>query len=142
MLGGIVARKIYKVEDRIPVKIDDIKIIIAPLTYEVKCEIQAELVTGSPLAIVKAAKMAIQHGVKGIEGVEHSDGSEYQLDFEANALTEDCVSDLLNIDQDNKISFVCTKLLEGIPSEFVDPQTGEKIKGIKIERPSVPRKKK
>lgn len=136
------ARKIYKTTDRIKIKIDDIAIKISPLSYENKCLIQACLITGDTLGIVKAAKMAIQYGVKEIEGVENADGTPYELQFENDALTENCVDDLLNIDQDNKLSFVCTKLLEGIPSEFVDPQTGKKIEGIKIERPAVPAKKK
>ena len=136
------ARKIYKTTDRVSVKIDDITIQIAPLSYEVKCDIQATLVSGDTLGIVKAAKMAIQHAVKDIKGVEHADGSEYNLEFEGDKLKETCVDDLLNIDQDNKLSFVCTKLLEGIPKDFVDPQTGKKVEGIKIERPAVSRKKK
>lgn len=136
------ARKIYKTSDRIKVKIDDISIKIAPLSYETKCEIQANLINGDTLGIVKAAKLSIQHGVKEIEGVENADGSAYELQFENGALTEECVDDLLNIDQDNKLSFVCTKLLEGIPTSFVDPQTGKKIEGISIEKPAVSRKKK
>lgn len=136
------ARKIYRTTDRIPVKIDDIVIEIAPLSFEVKSNIQANLINGDTLGIVKAAKLAIQHGVKNVKGVENADGSEYSLDFENDCLTEQCVDDLLNIDQDNKISFVCTKLLEGIPKEFVDPQTGKKIEGIKIERQVGSRKKK
>lgn len=142
MLGGIMARKVYKTEDRIDIKIDDIKIKIAPLSYQTKCDIQAELISGDALGIVKAAKMAIQHSVKSVEGVENADGSKYELEFENGHLVESCVDDLLNIDQDNKISFVCTKLLEGIPKDFVDPQTGQKIEGIKIERPGTSRKKK
>lgn len=136
------ARKVYKISDRVKVKIDDITIKIAPLSYETKCDIQAQLINGDTLGIVKAAKMAIQCAVKEVEGIENADGSVYVLEFEGSNLTDDCVDDLLNIDQDNKLSFVCTKLLEGIPSSFVDPKTGKKIEGIKIERQGSPGKKK
>lgn len=136
------ARKIYKTSDRITIAIDDIKLVVSPLTYETKCDIQANLLTGDAMGIVKAAKLAIQHGVKDIKGVEHADGSEYELQFENGVLTEECIDDLLNIDQDSKLSFVCTKLLDGIPKEFIDPQTGKKMEGIKIERPAVRGKKK
>lgn len=136
------ARRIYKTTDRITVKIDDISIKISPLSYEAKCEIQAELISGQTLGIIRAAKKSMQYAIKEISGVENSDGSEYKLEFEDDRLTESCVDDLLNIDQDNKLSFVCTRLLEGIPKDFVNPQTGEKIEGIKIERPRVSGKKK
>ena len=51
------------------------------------------------------------------------------------------MDDLLNVDHDDKLSLVCTSLLNGIPKEFVDPQTGKPIKGISIERQSSEKKK-
>jgi hypothetical protein len=93
-------------------------------------------------SIVDAAKMAIKHSVKSIAGLENPDGSTYELEFENGALSESCVDDILNIDEDDKLSLVCTSLLNGIPQDFVDPQTGKPIEGISIERPGTSRKKK
>lgn len=134
--------RIYKTTDKIPVKIDSITVKISPLTFEQKSEVQGLILEQNPLSIVKAARLCIKSSVKEIDGVENEDGSAYQLQFEENgALTDQCVDDLLNIDQDDKLSLVCTSLLNGIPRDFIDPQTGQKIEGISIQKAS-PRKKK
>lgn len=133
--------KIYKTTDRIPVKIDSLKFSLSPLTFEQKSEIQAELLTGSPLSVVKAAKLAVKYAVKGLDGVQTADGEKYELEFEGEVLAENCVDDLLNIDQDDKLSFVCTTLLNGIPKDFLDPNTGEKMQGVSILRKASPKKK-
>jgi hypothetical protein len=136
------ARKIYKTTDKISVKIDDIVVQVSPLSFEQKCDIQALLVSGDPMSVVRAASMAIKYGVKGLEGVENADGSLYVLETDENgSLSDQCVDDLLNIDQDDKLSLVCTSLLNGIPKDIVDPQTGKKIKGITIERYETGKKK-
>lgn len=134
--------KIYRTTDRIPVKIGSITVDVSPLSFEQKADIQAMLMDNNPISIVKAAKQAVKYAVKGISGVKLSDGTNYELDFEGEVLSESCVDDLLNIDQDQKISLVCTTLLNGIPKEFVDPQTGKKIEGISIQRPKVANTKK
>ena len=126
--------KIYKTTDRIPVKIDSLKFSLSPLGFEQKSEIQAELLTGQPMSIVKAAKLAIKYAVKGLDGVQCMDGSKYELEFDNEVLSDSCVDDLLNLDQDDKLSFVCTTLLNGIPKDFVDPNTGEKLPGVSITR--------
>lgn len=136
------ARKVYKTTDKINIKIDDIVITISPLSFEVKTQIQSEIVNGGALAMISAAKNSIKHSVKGIKGLENLDGTPYVLEFEDNVLTDECVSDLLNIDQDSKISFVCTQLLQGVQNTFTDPQTGKPIKGISIEAPKRSEKKK
>ena len=135
------ARKVYKTTDKIKITVDDLTVEISPLTYEVKSEIQANILNGGQMGIVNAAKSAIKHGLKSITGLENPDGTPYVLEFENGALTESCVDDILNIDEDDKLSLVCTSLLNGIPKDFVDPQTGKKIKGIHIEKGSAPGKK-
>ena len=134
MLGGIMAR-VYRTTDKISVKIDDITVKISPLSYEQKSVIQSLLISGDPLSVVKAAKESIRYAVKEVSGVEDSDGSVYELMFDEGVLSDSCIDDLLNIDPEDKLSLVCTSLLNGIPKGFVDPQTGKPIDGITIERP-------
>lgn len=133
--------KIYKTTDKIPVKIDSLVFKISPLSFEQKSEIQAMLISGDPLSVVRAAKTAIKYAVKDVKGVENSDGSQYNLEMEEGHLSESCVDDLLNIDQEDKLSLVCTSLLNGIPKDFVDPQTGKPIKGIAIQKETSRKKK-
>lgn len=133
--------KLYRTTDRIPVKIDSLKFKISPLSFEQKAEIQAILIEGTPMAIVRAAKEAIKCSVKEIEGLVDYEDQPYKLEFEGDKLTDSCVDDLLNVDPDDKLSLVCTSLLNGIPKSFVDPQSGKAIKGISIERSKAEKKK-
>lgn len=133
--------KVYRTTDKISVRIDDIVVKISPLSYDQKTDIQMLLVSGDPLSVVKAAKESIKFAVKEISGVEDSDGNVYELEFEDGALSNACLDDLLNIDPEDKLSLVCTSLLQGIPKGFNDPQTGKPIEGISIERPSSRKKK-
>lgn len=135
------ARKVYKTTDKIKVVVDDLTVEISPLSFEVKSDIQASILSGGEMGVVNAAKMAIKHSVKTIDGLENPDGSKYELEFDGNCLADSCVDDILNIDEDDKLSLVCTSLLNGIPQKFVDPQTKKPIKGIHIERPEVSGKK-
>lgn len=133
--------KVFRTSDKISVKIDDIVVKISPLSYEQKSDIQSLLISGNPLSVVEAAKQSIRYAVKEVSGVEDADGSPYKLEFENGYLSDSCIDDLLNIDPDDKLSLVCTSLLQGIPKGFVDPQTGKPIEGISIERPKSRKKK-
>lgn len=125
--------KLYKTTDRIPVKIDSLEFKISPLNFEQKSEIQALLITGEPMGIVKAARLSVKYAVKDVSGIVDQDENEYILSFENGILTDECVDDLLNVDQDSKLSLVCTSLLHGIPKDFTDPQTGKPIEGITLQ---------
>ncbi len=134
--------KLYRSSDRISIKVDDITIKISPLSFHQKAEMQSLLITGNPMDIVKAAHYAVRCAVKEISGVKLHDGSQYELEFDGDILSEECVSDLFNIPQKDKIGLICTELLNGIPNGFLDPQTGEKLEGVSIIRSKSPAKKK
>jgi len=84
--------------------------------------------------IVRAARMALKFAIKEIGGVEDSEGNPYELEVENNELTDECVDDLLNLEQNEKLSILCTTLLHGVPKQLMDPNTGEKMQGVTIER--------
>ena len=126
--------RIYRTSDKISVKIDDITLKISPLNFEQKCEIQTQLLSGKPMDIVRAARMALKFSVKEVAGIEEEDGSPYQLEFDNDELSDHCIDDLLNLEQQEKISVLCTSLLHGVPKELIDPQTGKPMAGVKIER--------
>lgn len=135
--------KLYRVSDRVPVKLDGLVVKISPLKYDQKAEMQTMLLDGTPLSMVKAAQYAVKCCVKDVDGLELQDGSKYELEFENDMLTDDCVSDLFNIPQSEKLAFICTELLQGIPAnQFVDPKTGKKLEGVTIVRSKSPAKKK
>lgn len=126
------ARKVYKLSDKIDIKVDDLVITVQPLSFEVKTQIQANILNGDTMSMVHAAKEAIKNSVKEIRGLENADGSVYELEKDGDVLSDNCVNDILNIDQDSKISFICTQLLQGVSDKFIDPQSGKAIPGIKL----------
>lgn len=126
--------RIYRTSDRIKVKIDDTVVTIRPLTYHQKAEIQSHFLGFTQGDVTKATEAmvsAIKYAVTGIEGIEDCDGRPYELEFDCDALSEDCVSDLLNIEISDKLQQVCSSLLHGIPKGFVD-NSGKPIEGVEI----------
>ena len=127
--------KILRLTDRIPVTIEDISLKLAPLSYLKKMEIQDFMVAasdGDMRSAMKGAVTAIKYSVKGIEGVEDYSGKKFELSFdESGNLTDECVGDLLNLRQSEKLMTVCAALLQGLPEqELINPGTGEAIKGV------------
>jgi hypothetical protein len=126
--------KIYRVTDKIPIKIDTLEFKISPLQHIQKTNIQRQILKaeqGDPMALMLAARLAVKYAVKEVTGITDQEDKDYLLEFENGELTDSCVDDLLNVDQDQKLSLVCMNLIQGIPKVPLDPE-GNPIKGIKI----------
>lgn len=128
--------RIYRLTDRIKVKIEDVTVTVRPLTKDEKAEIQQSVIRGRAKGDFKEATqgivLALKYAVKGIEGIVDSDDKPYQLQYDENKnLTDDCVSDLLNMQHTNKLTMVCIALANKIPDEFTD-ESGQKIEGVEI----------
>lgn len=134
--------KIYRTNDIISLKIDGLVVNISPLTFEQKMQIQTELMLNASEGPMRAAKLACQYAIKDIKGLEDADGSEYKLEFENNKVSDKCWDDLQNVQETNKMITACLNLVNGVPSEFVDPQTGKKIEGVSIIKEASKAKKK
>ena len=119
--------RIYKMSDRIPVKIHDLKVKIAPLSYEVKSVCQGMIISGNHM---QAAVHALKNALKEVNGLENADGSSYELEFENGELTSTCIDELLNVQWSNEIQMVAISLLQGVPKEFTDPSTGKPLEGV------------
>lgn len=127
--------KIYRLTDRISVKINDIVVKVGPLSVHDKTQIQSLMLNGQltknlPM-ITEGIITAIQCAVKDISGLKDIQGNEYKLQFENNKLTKECVDELLNIGLTDEITLVCMNLLKGIPSQFTDNE-GKPIQGVEI----------
>lgn len=126
--------RIYKMADRIPIKIDDMVIHISPLNYENKAICQGLILNGRHM---DAAVHALKNAIKDIDGLETADGSKYELEIENNQLTNDCLDELLNVQGSDKMQLVAISLLQGIPDSFTDPVSGKEIDGISfVKEPS------
>lgn len=126
--------KIYRVTDRVKVKIDDITISVSPLSKEQKRQLMSLMMkaqTGDLSSAQQSLEEAIKFSVKSISGVTDGNDEPYALEFQDGALSEACVNDLLNMEIGSKIQAVCIALLNNVPKTFVD-QNGKAIEGVKI----------
>jgi hypothetical protein len=124
--------KLYRTTDRINLKIGPLEVKIAPLSFNQKSEIQSEIMKPTPMAVMNAARMAVKYAVKDIKGIQTPDGKEYKLSFDGDVLSDESLDDLLNIDQDNKIGVICTQLIRGVPTKFMDAQTNMPMEDVEI----------
>lgn len=128
--------KIYRSSDRINLQIGDVAVKVAPLTFHQKSEIQLAIAesgkTGDTMGVLKAAFLCVKYAVKEINGVEAPDGSKYELQFENEVLSDESVNDLFNLEESDALSIVCINLMKGRYEDFVDPNTGERLEGVKI----------
>lgn len=135
--------RILKTTDREKIKIDDIMVEISPLSYHQKIEIQELSISGDFKKMNEAAFKVLQYGIKSVHGIEDSEGNTYQVQLENGILTPDTVEELLNMDLSQKLVDVASHYVSGIPKEFIDPSTGDKLKGVEfVKKPSRARNKK
>lgn len=122
--------KIYKISDRIKIKIGDIVVKVSPLSFAQKSEIQADLIKFQQSKDIKdlmdSSFKAIKYAVKEIENID------YQLEFEGNVLTDACVEDLLNCEINNQLVAACIAFLNGVPNQIINAETGKPLEGIEI----------
>lgn len=126
--------KIYKTSDRIKVKVDTITVEIAPLSTQSKKQLQSHMLKasqGNMDAAMEAVFLAVKFAVKSATGIEDADGKQYELEFDGNDLSDDCVNDLLNMEESDKLSAVCMSFLSKVPTVVVDAN-GKPIDGVKI----------
>jgi hypothetical protein len=133
--------RIYKCSDRIPVKIDSVLFKISPLTFEQKAEIQHYMLgftTGDIRAATKGTALAVKYAVKDVKGLQDSKGKSYKLEFDGEVLSDNCVSDLMNVAMSNKLTIVCASMVGGMPDKFTDGE-GKKLEGVEIVEDSDPK---
>lgn len=117
--------RVYKTTDRVPVKIGDITVKIAPLSLDQKNEIQEVMIEGqkknSVAILTKSTLLAVKMCVKEIAGLKSADDSDYQLEFEDDKkelLTDNCISDLMNMEESANLMKVCAAFITSIPKKF------------------------
>ncbi len=128
--------RIYRTSDRIPVKVDDITVTIAPLTFAQKTELQTIMLSAAkdPMNAVKGARLAIKFAVKSVAGLEDVNGDKYEVALDSEGLlTDECVDELLNLQEQPKLIALCTQLIGGMPKGIMDPSTGKDMVGVSFE---------
>lgn len=132
---------VYRVSDTFDIKVDNVVFSVSPLNYKVKADMQSYVIAGKPM---DAAVVALKNSVKGVSGLKLADGSNYELEFDADgSLKEQCIDDLLNIPEASKLNVIAISLINGMPQgEFIDPETRQPMEGVKfVKKASSSRKK-
>lgn len=123
---------IYLPKEKVPLKIDDLVVHVQQLSIVQKAAILEALTQkDSETSLVDATRLALKYGVKGIDGLKLSDGTPYQLRFDGDVLTDDCVEEIFYIPCTDKIQTSCFALLKGISNPLVDA-AGKVIPGVEV----------
>ena len=131
--------KLYRTIDRIKVKVDSLEVTIAPLNKAQKIALQGNMLKashGNMAAAMEAVSDALKYSIKDIKGISYEDENgneqEYKLKLDANGELEDeCIDDILNLDESQKLNAICSSLIGGFNGKFVDPQ-GNELDGVSI----------
>lgn len=126
--------KILRLTDRINLKIGDVTFVLAPLNFLQKQEILGctKNVGGQEhYDLLKAQFLYLKYCLKDIKGVKGYDNKPYELSFEGDVLTNDCVSEVLNMEERTKLNVAAWQLINGI-QELRNPETGEKLEGVQL----------
>ena len=137
---------IYRVTDRIKVKVGDMEFKLSPLSLSQKNELQTIAFkgqqTGNQADILEAASKAIKYCVKEVSGIYDTGGNEYKMDFDdSGCLSDECVDDLLNLECGLAVMNMCAAMSRSTPEEFTNPD-GTKMEGVKRVHTEKPTKKK
>jgi len=111
---------VHKVDAKIELEIGGIIVVISPLSFLDKSEILAigENDGGMLKNQLAMAVESIKRAVKDVKGIKNEDGSPYELKFADGCLSDDCFSDLLNLEISNSIIEACSQLVNGVPKSF------------------------
>ena len=119
---------IYRLTDRIPVDIGEVRFWVSPLSYEQKSQISScvDMQAGEQEQDrLKMAQLTLKYSVKEVDGLKDSSGDDYTLTLdESGVLTDDCVSELFQMANVSTLITVTANLLNEI-KEFDIP--GAKI---------------
>lgn len=126
--------RILRLRDRVNLQIGEVKFTLAPLSHFQKQELAecTRIKDGEEIFdLTKAQALYIKYSLKGIDGVENYDGTKYELEFENGALTDDCVSEVLCIEQKKELLTAAWQILNGI-QELIDPVTKKPLEGVDL----------
>jgi hypothetical protein len=122
---------VLKMSDRVNVKIGKVSFSLAPMNYLQKQSIAActRMVGGiEELDLLSSQALYLKLSVKEVKGLMGYDKKPYELEFEGDTLTDDCVSEIMNIEQSQTLAVAAWSFLNGIDKDAdID---GAKIKVV------------
>lgn len=127
--------RVYRTTDRLVYKVNEIEVEFSPLSIHQKNIVQPILNSAMKVRIVKdekgkeqqiidqdvavmtkAVQLALKYSLKGIKNLFDADDEEYQLVFDYDgSLSDECVSDLMNIQEQSGMSYICGRMIGQAP---------------------------
>lgn len=120
---------VYKMSDRIPIEIGEVKFWVSPLSYGQKMELASCSSTVSGEQKIDGQKFAtllMKFSIKEVEGITNFDGTPYVISFDKDGtLSQDSLDELLQIEQSASVLKAATHLFTSMSDYEVD--------GVKID---------
>lgn len=133
------AIKLYRPQDRIPIRIGDAVFHFAPLTVEQKKTVLSEQIAQSGEvreSMAKTSFLMVKYMIRKVEGIEYAiTGEPFECRFEddeQSALTDECVNELMCLEMSPRMTSICYDFLNGVPTELRDARTKKAMKDVEI----------
>lgn len=130
---------VYSTDDIIDINVEGLTVSVSPLSYKQKNEIQNLFLSKEAL---EGAIKCMKYALKDIKGLKNRDGSDFKIKLKNGTLDDKTVDMLLNAPIGGKINIICVSLINGIPDQFMHPETGQPLDGVSyVERGETSAKK-
>lgn len=129
------------------IKIGEVVIYCKQLSYRVRSTIGATYQKQQSGTEVQNALgllfEVLRHSIKRVEGFENPDGSEFELVFENDILTEECLDQLMYVEGVGDVLQLCASNFIHMKSasKILDAVTGLEIEGVSVEKVEDSKKK-
>ena len=130
--------------DRITLDIKGVTFKLSPLSFAQKGEIHACTQMNGGVEeqdTIRMTFLAVKYTVKEVKGIIDSNDNEYELVFEGESLSDECVNDLLNLEICQEVGIAALNFLNGVPVKICD-QFQKEIPGVELSFPQGEGKKK
>lgn len=113
--------RVYKTTDRLSLDLGELKVVISPLSYIQKQEVQSLMLEGQKNNDVTKMNdgilLALRYSLKEIQGLQDESG-DYKLTLKDGMVAVECMDDLLNIPISGQLMKISGKLINGVPEDF------------------------
>lgn len=114
--------RVYKISDKIKIKIDELTFSVSPLSISDKNEVQTLMLEGQKeqnlAKLNDAIHLAIKLSVKDVEGLTDSNNEAYKFTYDNGKMSDENLNDLLNLPVSEKMIKVCSQIVSGVPTDF------------------------
>ena len=127
--------KIYSPKDRVRVTVDGVSFLFSPLTMKQKAEVMGCLTVKSGNMVQdrwEMVRLALKYSLKGVEGLEDSEGKPWALALDSEGVAQESLDDLSNLSDKADLLFsAALQMTTGIPTQLIDGD-GKPYEGVEV----------